>query len=114
MMHELGIISAMVKTVENIAIEEKLTKIEKIVLQVGELSGMVPEYIENCYPAAVYKTFLEDTELELEIIPGQVRCCDCSQEFNAVKYDLKCPECGSNHLEALSGREFIIKEIIAC
>ncbi|MEG0913509.1 MAG: hydrogenase maturation nickel metallochaperone HypA [Oscillospiraceae bacterium] len=113
-MHELGIISAVIKTVEKIALDEKLTKIEKIVLQVGELSGMVPEYIKTCYPAAVYKTSLEDTELELEIVPGIARCRDCNEEFNAVECDLKCPKCGSQSLEALSGRDFVIKEILAC
>ena len=38
-MHELGILSAMVKTIEKIAETENLEKIEKIVLEVGELSG---------------------------------------------------------------------------
>ena len=37
-MHELGLLSAMVKTIEGIAKEEQLERIEKIVLQVGELS----------------------------------------------------------------------------
>lgn len=113
-MHELGILSAVVKTVEQIAADEQLTQIDKIVLQVGELSGVVPSYIEDCYPAAVYKTSLADTELEVEIVPGIVRCKECGTEFNAVQHDLKCPNCGSANLDALSGREFMIKEIHAC
>ncbi|MEG2659725.1 MAG: hydrogenase maturation nickel metallochaperone HypA [Oscillospiraceae bacterium] len=113
-MHELGVLSAMVKTVEGIAKEEKLTHIEKIVLQVGELSGMVPSYLQASYPAAVYKTSLADTKLELEIIPGIVRCNECKEKFNAVECDLVCPHCNSHDLMPLSGREFIIKEIVAC
>ncbi len=112
-MHELGVMCSVIKTIENIAVEEKLTKIQKIVLQVGELSGMVPSYIEDCFPAATYKTSLEGAELELEIIPGEARCRECDTVFNALKYDLKCPKCSSDNLEALTGREFIIKEIIA-
>ncbi len=113
-MHELGLLSAMVKTIENIAQEEKLEKIEKVVLQVGELSGVLPEYLRSCYPAAVYKTFMEQTELELEIVPGIARCNDCGEQFNAVQNDLKCPKCGGEHLTALSGRELMIKEILGC
>ncbi len=112
-MHELGVMCSVIKTIENIAVEEKLTKIQKIVLQVGELSGMVPSYIEDCFPAATYKTSLEGTELELEIIPGEARCRECDTVFNALKHDLKCPKCSSDNLEALTGREFIIKEIVA-
>ena len=111
-MHELGLLSAMVKTIEGIVEEEHIEKVEKIVLEVGELSGVVPHYLEACYPAAVYKTFMEETELELEIVPGIARCNTCGHEFNAVQYDLKCPHCGSVKLTALSGREFIIKEIV--
>lgn len=111
-MHELGLLSAMVKTIEGIAKEEKIDRIEKVVLQVGELSGVLPSYLESCYPAAVYKTFMEDTKLELEIVPGIARCRDCGAEFNAVEHDLKCPQCGGQSLEALSGREMIVKEIV--
>ena len=52
-MHELGILSAMVKTIEKVVQQEELTHVEKIVLEVGELSGVVPSYLESCYPAAV-------------------------------------------------------------
>lgn len=110
-MHELGLLSAMVKTIEGIAQEERLERVEKIVLQVGELSGVVPAYLESCYPAAVYKTFMEDTKLELEVIPGIARCERCGRQFNAVAEDLKCPDCGGERLTACSGTELMIKEI---
>lgn len=113
-MHELGLLSAMVKTIEGIAKEEQLERIEKIVLQVGELSGVLPAYLESCYPAAVYKTFMENTALELEIVPGIARCNHCGREFNAVAEDLKCPGCGGEQLTACGGTELIIKEILGC
>lgn len=104
----------MVKTIEQVMADEQLTKIDKIVLQVGELSGIVPSYLEECYPAAVYKTPFEETKLEMEIIPGIVRCRECGVEFNAVEHDLKCPGCASESLEIVSGSEFIIKELHGC
>lgn len=112
-MHELGLLSEMVDMIKDIKEQEHLETIEKIVLQVGEISGVLPRYLEECYPAAVYKTFMQDTKLELEIIPGIAKCRNCNEEFNAMKHDLKCPKCKGENLEALSGREFIIKEIIA-
>lgn len=111
-MHELGILSSMLKTIEGIMKEENLTHVNKIVLQVGEISGVVPHYIEECYPAAIYKTPFEDMKMEMEIVPGIVRCRKCGKEFNAVEMDLRCP-CGSVDLEPLSGRDFMIKEIEA-
>ena len=111
-MHEVGIISAMLKTIEAVMEEEHLTKVEKIVLQVGELSGVLPHYMQECFPAAVYKTRFQDTKLELDIVPGIARCKRCGLEFNGLKYDLTCPTCGNRHdFERLSGDELIIKEI---
>jgi hydrogenase nickel incorporation protein HypA/HybF len=74
---------------------------------------MVPSYIEEAYPAAVYQTSFENTQLELEIIPGVARCSSCTAEFNAFENHFKCPDCGGKEIVPLSGREFIIKEIHA-
>lgn len=110
-MHELGVISAMVKTIEDIIHEQGLTQVHKLVLEVGELSGIVPRYMEACYPAAVYKTFMEDCVLEMETIPGIVRCKDCGREFNATAQDFTCPDCGSQDMEILAGNDVLIREL---
>ncbi len=111
-MHELGVISSMVKTLEQIVHDEQLTKVQKLVLEVGELSGIVPHYMEACWPAAIYKTFMADAELEMEVIPGIVHCRDCGREFNAMAHDFTCPDCGGKNFEILSGNDVIIKEIL--
>lgn len=112
-MHEVGIISAMLRQIDRIMQQEQLTKVEKIVIEVGELSGVIPHYMEECYPAAVYKTKFADTKLEMITIPGIVRCERCGREFNGYQYDLCCPGCGSRErLTPLSGRELVLKEIV--
>lgn len=111
-MHEVGIISSMLHTVSGIMEQEQLTKVEKIVLEVGELSGVVPHYMEECYPAAVYKTKFQDTRMEMIVIPGIVRCDCCQAEFNGYQHDLTCPDCGNREkLTRLSGDQLLIKEI---
>jgi len=113
-MHELGIVFEIIKTVEAIAVENKLTHISEIVLQIGELSSVIPRYIESCYPAAVDGTMLEQTQLRIEILPGNVRCRQCSKIYNLLAEKNQCPNCQSEQWELLSGREFLIKEILAC
>ena len=111
-MHELGVISALVNTVERLVHDEGLTEVEKIVIEVGELSGIIPHYIEQCYPAAVYKTFMEKTALELITVPGIVKCRDCGLVFNAAGNDLRCPDCGAQDLEILGGNDMVVREIV--
>ena len=113
-MHELGIVAEIVRIVENIAQKQSLTKIETLVLQIGELSSVVPYYVEQCYPAASYGTMLEHTRLEIEILPGNGRCGECGKVYNVLEHRRTCPACKSNHVELLSGREFMIKQIVAC
>lgn len=111
-MHEAGIISSLVKKIERITREEGVTEVETVVLEVGELSGVIPSYMEKCWPAATYKTFMEGTELRMETVPGIVKCRDCGELFNAMEMDMKCPECGSVDLEMMSGNDLMVKEII--
>lgn len=112
-MHELGVVINVVETVENFARENGLTKIDTLVLQIGELSSMIPKYIEACYPAAVEGTLLQDTKLKIEILPGNAMCKKCSKVFNLIENDGRCPSCESKDFELLCGKEFMIKEIIA-
>lgn len=113
-MHEIGVMMEVVKTVESFARENGVTKIQTLVLQIGELSSMIPRYIEACYPAAVDGTLLQDTELKIEIMPGNAICKKCNKVFNLIEHDNKCPVCGGRSWEILCGREFMIKEIVAC
>lgn len=103
-----------VKTVENFARKNDLTKIDTLVLQIGELSSIIPRYIEACYPAAVDGTMLQDTKLQIEILPGNGICKKCNKVFNLIENNNICPECGSKDWEILCGKEFMIKEVIAC
>jgi len=75
---------------------------------------MIPKYIEACYPAAVDRTLMQDTKLEIEILPGNALCKECNKVFNLIENSGKCPNCESKDFEVLSGREFMIKEIVAC
>jgi len=113
-MHELGVVFEIIKTVEAIAVKNELTYISEIVLQIGELSSVIPRYIESCYPAAVDGTTLEQTQLRIEILPGNVRCNHCGTVYNLLAEKSRCPKCQGEQWELLSGREFLIKEIVAC
>lgn len=112
-MHELGIMAEVIRVVQQTAIEYNLHKVDKIRLQIGELTSVVPQYAEQLFPAAAYKTPLEGTKLEIEVIPGIGCCKECGTEFRVVENDGKCPKCMERNYDILSGREFLIKDIIA-
>jgi hydrogenase nickel incorporation protein HypA/HybF len=111
--HELGVVIEAARTVEAFAKEHGIREIQALVLQIGELSSMVPEYVEACYGAAVEGSILEGSELKIEVLPGNALCRPCAKPFNLKASGGTCPLCGARDFEILGGREFTIKEIIA-
>ena len=110
-MHEMGIVRSMCKTVLDYAKENNVQSISEIVCEIGELSLVIPEYVEELYPAVVAETELKDTKLVIEVIPGLAECEDCDEIFNVIENKGYCPNCGSFEKEILSGKDFNIKEI---
>lgn len=113
-MHELGLMDAVIRTVGRIVKEENLTQVRRIVLEVGELSGVVPHFLTDCYKAVVADTEYENTELALEFIPGIARCNECHIEFKINVEELCCPLCKGKNLTPIEGKDLTIKEIEAC
>ena len=112
-MHELALCDAMLKMVRKVAEDEALEGINSITVEVGSLSGVVPKFIEDCWVAVVDGTEFEDTAIKVETLNGVARCLDCGDEFEADLDKLCCPDCGSQMLTPLTGREMTIKEIEA-
>jgi hydrogenase nickel incorporation protein HypA/HybF len=110
-MHEIGVLIEVVKSVERFAKENDVEKIESLVLQIGELSSMIPKYMKTLYPGAVEGTILEGSELKIEILPANGLCKECNTVYHAVSSKGICPSCNSKNMELLGGKEFYIKEI---
>ena len=112
-MHELGLTDALLRTVRDIVRKEELTHVEKITLEIGELSGVVPRYMEDCWVAVTDGTEFQETALVIEPVPGIASCMDCDEEFRIDVNAMRCPFCGSRSLTPVSGREMLLKEIEA-
>lgn len=110
-MHEMGIVMKFVDIAKEYAVNNNAEKVKKVVLQVGELTGVVPRFLQIFYPAVVEGTILEGSELVVEVIEGRVSCTDCGKTYNPSKTDLKCPNCGSERCDIIDGRRLFVKEI---
>lgn len=84
-MHELGIIVNINKTLAEVAADNGVSRISRVTLELGEVSGIVPELLE-----------------------------DCGARYETVRFGRQCPQCGSGRTYLLKGNECNIKEIEAC
>lgn len=110
-MHELSVCMQLVRQVESLAGEHGAIGVERLVVQIGPLSGIEPELLERAYPLAVSGTMAAGAELVLERLPIRVRCTACSVESEATMSNLACPACGEWRTELVSGRELILKTV---
>ena len=111
-MHELGVVFSVIKQVEKTCEENSVSKVHKVVLDLGEVSTVIPEYLTDCWNWAVKRTeLLQNAVLEIHTINAVTYCEDCKKEYPTVEHGKICPFCKSENTYLLTGNEFIIKEL---
>lgn len=112
-MHELSVLMEVIRVVDEEADADGVDKVKAIVLQIGELSAVIPHFMQEYFPILTdEKPRYQDTELVIETIPGIARCQRCGTEYNVAQNEGWCPRCASFKKDLISGREFNIKEIV--
>ena len=113
-MHELGTVFYVIKEVEKLCDENELTKVGSVTLQIGEVSGIIPEYIVDCWNWAIKESkYMQEAELKVGTLEAVTFCEDCKQTYPTVQYAKVCPYCKSENTYLVTGNEYIIKEIEA-
>ena len=114
-MHELSTIYYVIDTVEKLVKENDLKEVGAITLEVGEVSGIIPEYLLDFWQYARKKTELfQNTELKIETLTAVTYCQDCNNTYDTIPQGKICPHCGSPNTFLVTGNEYNIKEIEAC
>ncbi len=109
-MHEMTIAVNIVDIAVQTAQKAQAQKINKITVEVGALSGVVPESLEFCFGEACKGTMAENAELELIRIPAKAQCMSCGFRFETNQFLNICPKCGAEAL-ASGGQELQVKAI---
>ncbi|MEA5593258.1 hydrogenase maturation nickel metallochaperone HypA [Rivularia sp. UHCC 0363] len=106
-MHELGITQNIVSIVNEYA---QGKKVQRVLLEIGKLSAIMPDSVQFCFDICSQDTVLEKAKLEIIETPGLAICRQCGTEIILEKPFGKC-NCGSTQLDLIAGEELKIKEI---
>ena len=113
-MHELGIVFHAIRTIESVAETQGLSKVGSVTLELGEVSGAIPQELVSCWDWAANRTeLLRGAPLEIETLPAVTHCEGCGEDYPTVAHGRTCPHCGSEKTWLLRGSEISIKEIEA-
>ncbi len=106
-MHELGITQSIVEIcVEN----SGGAAVKRVTLEIGKLSGVLPEAVRFCFDVCAAGTVVQGATLEIIETPGVAVCqsCDANVPINALFG--RC-DCGSSSLKIIAGEELRVREL---
>jgi hydrogenase nickel incorporation protein HypA/HybF len=101
----------MLHQVEVIALREKAAAVERIVLRMGPLCGVVPELLHRAFTLARAGSIAEQAKLTTEIQPVRIHCLQCGYESEVPVNHLICDSCGSYRTQLISGDELLLARV---
>lgn len=132
-MHEFALAEAVIDTALATAHREKIERLTRIVVRIGELQRIERDAFEfalrEVLPAS--ESRLRGVELVLETAPARFRCRPCGQSFGLAETGeieeeesesvhfipelvhafLRCPGCGSPDFEVVEGRGIVLQTL---
>jgi hydrogenase nickel incorporation protein HypA/HybF len=119
-MHELATTREILEIVLRHAGRHDVRKVERIFLEIGELSDLEQEWIQRYFDRISRGTVAEAAKIEVEIRPCSFACGDCGTVFPArlpggssAAEELSCPHCGSAAVRMISGDEYRVTHMEA-
>ena len=110
-MHELAVCQALMDQVAGVAAREAARRVTAVTLQIGDLSGVEPQLLQDAWPIASAGSLAAGARLHIETVPLRVRCLACGGETDALPNRLVCGECGSFRTTLVSGEELLLKSV---
>ena len=108
-MHELGVVFYVVKDVKKVAEENHVEKVSAVTLEIGEVSGILHDYLTDCWNWAKKKEpLMEEAELKIEQIEAVTFCEECQKEYPTVEHGKICPYCGSENTRDLKESQVLL------
>jgi len=110
-MHEMSLCESVLKILTDEAKVQNYTRINRITLEIGDLSTAIPESMEMCFEALKRGTLAENAVLEIVRVPGQAWCRNCEKLVPVKDRFGPCPECKGLDIELKAGDGLRIKEL---
>jgi hydrogenase nickel incorporation protein HypA/HybF len=110
-MHELSVCQGLIRQVEKVAAEHGAANVERIVLQVGGLSGVEPPLLERAFEIARAGTVAARAGLEIRTGPVVVQCRECGGRSAVPPNRLLCSYCGEWRVQVVEGEELLLLSV---
>ena len=110
-MHELRIAEDLAAMVAGYAAEAGLKQVDRINISFGQYIQIVPDLFTTAFSEAARETVASGAELDIEIIPAELRCLGCGSGYKPAGDLSACSICGSEEIALIHGKELFVKSI---
>ncbi|QKF81652.1 hydrogenase maturation nickel metallochaperone HypA [Halarcobacter ebronensis] len=110
-MHEYSIVQSLLDSCEEHAKNNDSTKVTKVVVKIGVLSGVEPNLLQTAFDTFKEKTVCENAEFIINHQKIVVHCHSCGEESTLEKHEFACPKCESTHLKVIDGEEMFLMSL---
>jgi hydrogenase nickel incorporation protein HypA/HybF len=110
-MHEYSIVQSLLDSCEENARENDATKVTKVVVKIGVMSGVEPDLLQIAFDTFKDNTMCQDAEFLINIQKVKVRCSSCEEETELEKNEYLCPKCQSSDIEIIDGEDMFLMSL---
>ena len=112
-MHEFGFAMQIFRVAEATAKKHNAKKIIAVILELGELTLIVPDLLKRSFEMATKGSVAEGAELVISVTPGKILCRDCGKEGSVTLAEesyltglqlFQCKHCESNNTQVIEGK----------
>jgi len=92
-MHEFSIVQDLLSMCEKNAEQNNATKITKVEVKIGKLSGVEPHLLQTAFDTFKEKTICDSAEFLIHVQELVVKCHECGNESTLTENTFACPVC---------------------
>lgn len=110
-MHEVSVMEEAMRMAVQAATAAGGSRIVKLKLRIGTMSGVVPEAMRFAFDVVCRDTIAEGATLEIDPVQATCWCPGCGREFPQADFINECPMCHNLSGELRRGRELEIAAV---
>ncbi|WP_320033608.1 hydrogenase maturation nickel metallochaperone HypA [Halarcobacter sp.] len=110
-MHEYSIVQSLLDSCEEHARQNDSTKVTKVVVKIGVLSGVEPDLLQTAFDTFKEKTVCDGAEFLINHQKVVIECLSCQEQSTLEKNEFLCPKCESNQVKVIDGEDMFLMSL---
>ena len=110
-MHEYSIVQSLLESCENHAEENESTKVIKVVVKIGVLSGVESQLLETAFNTFKEGTICDEAQFIINNQKVVIECYECKETSTLENNEFVCPTCQSSDVKVIDGEEMYLMSL---